>query len=132
MARFDTGDPEQDVYDSLIGRPSLRRRFRSLAPDQREAIAGNLDQSIDPARFRSRYREQLQSAIENTVTANPLNERDRLTTLMRDPKLSTVQRSQINDQLRRLPKPQTSIEDRFDPRNPNSVAYRQFGTLFRS
>lgn len=130
MARFDTGNPLMDVQDALIGRPSLRRKFAALPSAQREAIASNLGQQVDPSRFKGAYREQLNQAISNTRTAAPLNERDQLSTLLRNPKLPFEEREAINQRLRQLPNA-NSAAARFDPRNPNSVAYRQFGSLYR-
>jgi hypothetical protein len=131
MALFDTGNPQFDTQDALIGRPSLRRKFAALDPNQRAAISTQLGQQIDPSRFKGAYRDALAGAIDNTNAAAPLNDRDKLNTLLRDPGLDPAQRSAYNQQLSQLPN-SNSVAGRFDPRDRNSVAFRQFGNLYRT
>jgi len=130
MALFDTGNPLQNTDDALIGRPSLRRRFAALDPGQREAIATSLGQQIDPSRFRGAYRDALSRAIDTSNAAAPLNERDKINSLLRDPNMTSARRSLMNQRLGQLPN-SNSVAGRFDPRDRNSLAFRQFGSLYR-
>lgn len=123
-------DPLLGAQRALIGRPTLRRQLGALPDSSAQTLVDNLSRMYDPYRDKEMYRRSLQTAIDTTNAVAPLAQRDKVNTLLRDPRLSGDQRDALNAQLRTLPDP-NSVAGRFDPRNPNSVAYRQFGTLYR-
>lgn len=133
MSWFDGRGRALDQRRALIGRPSLRRALSALPADREQAITDQLGADFDPARDKSRYRQELQRAIETENTAAPLREYERLDGLLRDPKLSFDQRKMIEERQKRLPKPGSlTVDARFDPRDSNSVAFQQFGSLYRN
>lgn len=119
-----------DPSRALIGRPSLRRQLGALPDDTARSLVDSLSRTYDPVREKEMYRRSLQEAMDTARAAAPLNRRDKVSSLLRDPRLGAGEREQLNSELRRLPDP-NSVAGRFDPRNPNSVAFRRSGTLYR-
>lgn len=131
MALFDPPGSKDSQRRALIGRPSLRRQLRGLSGAREDEVANAVAQQTDPGRWKDLYRQRLSEAIGTEQSAAPLVRRDAADTLLRSDSLDPEQRAQISGLRRDLPG-QNSAEGRFDPRNPNSLAFRRYGGLFRN
>lgn len=117
---------------ALVGRPSLRRRLASIDSGRRDEFV-ELNQDIDPVRNKDLYRRRLSEFADTEAAAQPLRRRQALIAGQQRALASGNQAlaGQFVDRLRRLRAGPNSIEDRFNPDRPGSLASRRLPGLYR-
>ena len=120
------------VRRGLQGRPGLRRQLAGLGAERASSVMGALS-DIDPVREKARYRRNLEQVLGHERDARPIENRRLIENTLADPsKITSSQRDQLVDTLRRDGAGWGSVAAQRDPRRWGSIAQQRFGSLYRT
>lgn len=118
---------------ALRGRPGMRREIAGLGKARADALGeAILARGRDPIRDREFIRRDLQQMLGHERDARPIDNRMLIENTLADPsKITSSQRDQLVDTLRRDKAGWGTVAHQRSPYRWGSIAQQQFGSLYR-